>query len=380
MPPTSIMILTNLYYLYEKGAKKNQEDFIWPAPGTAVSENRVFIVCDGVGGSENGEIASRIIAEYTGNYLLQTPPASISTVYVNNLLAAAKEKLINYAQTEGLNKDMATTFALLVLFNDKAFICWCGDSRVYHIRNGDILYQTMDHSLVNTLVRNGEITEAEASVHPKKHFILKAITGDDTVSEADGHWITDLAEGDYFLLCTDGILENVTASDLKQWLTNPGMPNVDTLMQEKCRGKTRDNYSMYLVQVSLRMVPPKKRPKGKPRVLWMLLVALLLVASGLLFYFNRSGGMPVRSFPVGQDTGTIAQPDTVLIPGKNNAVAPADTDTTAKEIKNSGSADSGQVSRGKQLTHADSNHASQLPAGKKNVKRAKDSSAHGSQQ
>ena len=279
------MNLSHIYYLYEIGGKKNQEDYIWPSPGMAAASDKIFIVCDGVGGSENGEIASRIIAEHVGKSLLQTAPENISTNTVNNLLLEAKQKLAAYAAAGGLNNDMATTFSLLVLFPNKALIAWCGDSRVYHLRNGKILYKTSDHSLVNTLVKNGEITEAEALTHPQKHIILKAINGDDAPAEAEGHWINGVESGDYFLLCTDGLLENISDTDIET-LINPDNTNIVASIQERCAGKTRDNYSFYLLQTGLQQQElPQKIAKKSP-ALWLPILAALLLA-GAFYLFDK---------------------------------------------------------------------------------------------
>ncbi len=321
------MKLTSIYYLHEIGGKKNQEDYIWPPAGSALPDSKVFIICDGVGGSDNGEVASRMIAEYTGNKLSQALPAAISADYVNQLLAAAKENLLTYAAANGLNKEMATTFTLLVLFRNKAFIAWCGDSRVYHIRNGEVLYKTADHSLVNSLVKKGEITEAEAMTHPQKHIILKAITGDDASSEADTEWINDIAAGDYFMLCTDGLLENISDKDLKLLLNDHAASNTDIVaaMQAKCFGKTRDNYSMYLLQASpetLADTPVKKAGAKKPVMLVVLLA--LLVIGGLVFFFMKNAtatnAVPVvvkDSVASSADSSAQVKKDTVLEPGKS---------------------------------------------------------------
>jgi PPM family protein phosphatase len=212
------MQLSHIDYLYEIGGKKNQEDYIWPVSGAANPDSRVFIVCDGVGGSENGEIASRIISESMGAALKDIPVANITDQLIHERLTAAKRGLADYARTHQLSPDMATTFSLLVLGDTKSFIAWCGDSRVYHLRNGAVLYKTSDHSLVNTLLKKGEISEAEALSHPQKNVILKAIKADDSPVEVEHQWIGDIRPGDYFLLATDGLFENISEKEIKTLL------------------------------------------------------------------------------------------------------------------------------------------------------------------
>lgn len=269
------MDLTHIYFLQEIGEKSNQEDYIWPLAGSASLHDKVFIVCDGVGGSENGEIASRIISEYVGNAILKLDKPEMSGAVINELLLKARQVLVQYAVDNGLNTDMGTTFTLLVLSADKAFIAWCGDSRIYHIRNGEILYKTADHSLVNSLVKSGEITEEEALIHPRRNLILRAIKADETSVEADYHFIENLMEGDYLILCTDGLLENITDKHLKLLLIRNDNENIDLIksFQELCLGKTKDNYSMYLLRTGVFVKPAFY--KKKIVILSLLLVMLI---------------------------------------------------------------------------------------------------------
>ena len=289
------MTITNIYYLHEIGNKKTQEDYLWPPIGTATLNDQVFIVCDGVGGSQNGEVASRIIAEYVGNALKTAPNEQLTAEHITQLLYQAKDELIGYAVDNGLNQDMATTFSLVVLQTGRVFIAWCGDSRVYHIREGNILYQTEDHSLVHTLVKAGEITEAEAQHHPHKNIILHAIKANESIIEVAAHEITDVQDGDYFLLCTDGLLEQISSGDLQNMLQSGKGEYNDIIarFQEKCAGHTRDNYSMYLLQTG---TTGKKRPGGSSKNVFILLLLLILLASVLIVFYITTH--PVRINPL----------------------------------------------------------------------------------
>jgi protein phosphatase len=281
------MKLSNIYYLHEIGGKKNQEDYIWPPAGAATGSDRIFIVSDGVGGAENGELASRLISECMGAALQQIPAAHLNSEAINNLLKTAQHKLVDYARERSLNEDMATTFSLLVLNGSRAFISWCGDSRVYHIRNGKILYKTSDHSLVNTLVKSGEITEAEAAAHPQKNIILKAIRADYSPIEAEAIWVNNIEDGDYFLLCTDGLLENISDNDLESLIqkTNPEEEAMIYAFQQYCFNKTRDNYSMYLLQTgpgTAAGIPAKRK-----LLIGSLLVFFAILAAGGYYYYRN---------------------------------------------------------------------------------------------
>lgn len=336
------MNLTEIYYLHEIGGKKNNEDYIWPVPGTASPDDKIFIVCDGVGGSENGEIASKIVAQSVGTALLKAPTLEIDTPFVNQLLSDARQKLIDYARLHQLSTNMATTFSLLVFFRERAFLSWCGDSRVYHIRNGEILFKTDDHSLVSTLVKNGEITEEEARTHPQKNMLLKAVNADETDPEADGHWIEEVLDGDYFMLCTDGLLENIGDRDIKFLLEQNDRGSIDLVqsIQKFCYDKTRDNYSMYLVKVKTEENPiPAKKKKN---IGW-LLVLLILVLAVAAFAIKENYFMPAKVMnvviPTNINKDSLGNADSLLhenAPLHENA-APHDTlshrpDTPAAKI------------------------------------------------
>jgi serine/threonine protein phosphatase PrpC len=303
------MNLSNIYYLSEIGGKKNQEDYIWPLPGTATLQDRIFIVCDGVGGSESGEIASKIIAESVGNALTRIPVANISAAQINKELAAAKQKLVDYARVHRLSSEMATTFCMLVLSEQKSFISWSGDSRVYHFRNGEVIYKTSDHSLVNMLVNKGEISEEDALSHPQRNIILKAIKADDSPVEIEDNSITDIRNGDYFLLCTDGLFENLTDKDIEHLLKQNDKGNFDIInaIQQYCLNKTRDNYSMYLVKISIEKKPVRKRPKSVYLVLILILIVFLIIAGRKYFSGQARQTDPMVPVTVISDSAANSQ-------------------------------------------------------------------------
>ena len=332
------MDLTNIYFLNEVGSKANQEDSIWPSPGSATLHDKVFIVCDGVGGSEKGEVASRIISETVGGAILKLGNREMSAFLINSLLDQAQEILLQYAHRSGFSTDMATTLTLLVLSEKSVFISWCGDSRIYHIRNGQILYKTSDHSLVNSLIRNGEITEMEAITHPRKNIILKAIKADKSLIEADHHLIEDVQMGDYFLLCTDGLLENITDQDLVFLLkqNDKGSIDLEKGFRQFCENKTRDNYSMYLLRVHLN---PKPSGYKKKIIALSLFLALLILASIILLtvYLNKKNSVkkntPIKSTDTTTETITKQTASDSLLNSEKLNLTPEKEITTSDNTK-----------------------------------------------
>lgn len=244
----------------EIGRKDNQEDFLWPNPLTVTKENRVFVMCDGVGGQECGEVASQTAATALGTYLTEHHPTDVIVT------KADFEEALSYAYDEmdkvdnGAMRKMGTTMTCLVLHRGGALVAHIGDSRIYHVRPSlaskegrtGIIYQSADHSLVNDLLRAGEITEEEAVNFPQKNVITRAMQPHlERRYKADIYEIDDVQGGDFFFLCCDGVLEQLTNDKLGEILSN-GEWNDDakiSAIKAVCDGNTRDNYTCWLVPI-----------------------------------------------------------------------------------------------------------------------------------
>ena len=242
----------------EIGRKENQEDAIYPLPDDLNGKDRFFILCDGMGGHDSGEVASQTVCKALGKYLGSNKTAPITKDYF--------EKALNYAYDEldkkdtGAAKKMGTTMTCLYLHNQGYLAAHIGDSRIYHIRPNDtdirnnrlgIIYQTSDHSLVNDLIKIGELTEEEAKDFPKKNVITRAMQPNlNKRPKADVYNFTDIKKGDYFFLCCDGILEQLTNSRLCEILSMR-MNDEEKIkaIKDVCYNKTKDNYTCILIPI-----------------------------------------------------------------------------------------------------------------------------------
>ena len=240
-------------FLHEKGRRPNNEDSILPIDDSATSQDRLFIVCDGVGGANKGEIASRMVCDIFQVYFNESPTDFVDAKYLNDGLKFVEQKLTEYIEEHPECRGMATTLTV-VYFDDKnnrAVAGWCGDSRIYQIRNGKIKFVSDDHSLVNELVKRGEITAEEALVHPQRNVILRAISGQKSPTKIDVVELNDIQKDDYFLLCTDGILESIDNRILLTLLKNTScdIEDVNQKIKDLCSQYSNDNFSMYLLKV-----------------------------------------------------------------------------------------------------------------------------------
>ena len=237
----------------EIGRKDNQEDCIYPSAEVVSVQNKFFVLCDGMGGHENGEVASATVCDSLGRYLDEHQPED------GVMTPEQFKQALEYAYNELDKKDvggikkMGTTMTCLYLHQNGYLVAHIGDSRIYHIRpNTGIMYQSSDHSLVNDLLRAGELTEEEAINFPQKNIITRAMQPNlERRHKADVYSFNDIQKGDYFFLCSDGVLEQLTNDKLCEILATSNLSDCQKLNAIKniCDGKTKDNYTCYLIPV-----------------------------------------------------------------------------------------------------------------------------------
>ena len=196
----------------------HQEDCIYPSMEQLSDKERLFILCDGMGGHDSGEVASSTVCQTMSTYIVHHMATdTFSTSDLQQALTAAFDALD--AHDTSTAKKMGTTLALLKLHKEGGTIAHMGDSRVYHIRPGkseidtNILFVTEDHSLVNCLVKIGELTKEEARHSKQKNIITRAMQPHSSRPKPDITLITDIRPDDYFVLCSDGMLEQDEMED-----------------------------------------------------------------------------------------------------------------------------------------------------------------------
>jgi protein phosphatase len=235
----------------ERGYRLNNEDFIFPSPETVTTGQRLFLVCDGVGGAEKGEIASALACDHFQTYFSSMlGKIEPSADFIQKAIQYTEAHFDTYVHEHPEAAGMATTLTMLHIGISGITLAHVGDSRIYQFRNGEIIYQTEDHSLVNSWIKLGQLNQEEAARHPQRHTIVRAIQGTSQHTEADVALIQDIQPGDYFFLCTDGIMENFTNETLSSIFKRQLAPEIiKDILMESCDGKTHDNFSFYIIPI-----------------------------------------------------------------------------------------------------------------------------------
>lgn len=243
--------------LNEQGIRENQEDSVWPAVGTATEKCRTFAVCDGMGGHESGEVASNAVCTALSNFVAEHPQGPTTPAEVEQAIAGAYD-MLDRVDNSAASHRMGTTLTLLSLSDSEAICAHIGDSRIYQVRpaadgSATIVYKSSDHSLVNELVKANVITAEEALTHPKKNVITRAMQSIEGRRDAATLRRTNnVASGDYFLMCTDGVTEAVSDQAICEILADRNVSDEVKLASIKalCLSASHDNFSLYLVPVS----------------------------------------------------------------------------------------------------------------------------------
>ena len=232
---------------------------MFPDFGELKESDRLFIVCDGMGGHSAGEVASSTICKEMGESVLRQCPDAEGEFTDDNLRQALSDSIDALdLKDNGAEKKMGTTMTFLKLHDKGATIAHIGDSRVYHVRPGatpaetEILFQTVDHSLVNDLVKIGELTPEEAKHSKQKNIITRAIQPNmERRPRADIYHTHDIKPGDYFMLCSDGVLEQMEDDNIKYIFSDKvGGPEAKVDMLIQVTSQNHDNHTAILVRIN----------------------------------------------------------------------------------------------------------------------------------
>ena len=229
----------------ELGNRDNQEDSIiqW--------NNCLFVLCDGMGGHEKGEVASQTVCQSLVTWFEQNvnPDEPFTDDQLREAIEYAYHQLDQYA--DGNPRQMGTTLTLLYIGISGITAAHMGDSRIYHIRpNTGILYQSRDHSLVFDLFQSGEISYEEMCNFIQKNIITRAMTpGEDNRMRPDIIHISDIQTGDYFYMCSDGMLEQMSNNELEDLFSSEATDDDKRQQLIDATSKNQDNHSAWIIRV-----------------------------------------------------------------------------------------------------------------------------------
>ncbi|HWR50534.1 MAG TPA: protein phosphatase 2C domain-containing protein [Bryobacteraceae bacterium] len=191
-------------------------------PAVITAKGLLLIVADGMGGSEAGEVASRIAAHVisVSYYASTAKPAEALKIAFQE----ANSEIRRFAFDRPDWRGMGTTATAVAIVNGLAFCAHVGDSRLYLVRAGRIYRMTEDHSAVNEMVKRGAISQDEARRHADRNVILRALGGGDNIETALWNEPMSVGTGDRIVACTDGLHDVVADDEIRRAAEDGGPP------------------------------------------------------------------------------------------------------------------------------------------------------------
>jgi serine/threonine protein phosphatase PrpC len=237
----------------DKGRQRNaNEDSLFTRPP-------LFVVADGMGGAQAGEVASKTAAESFDRELPQAPPERL----LRETIEAANRTIHQRARNDPDLAGMGTTITAAIVDPEaeEVAIGHVGDSRAYRLRGGKLERLTRDHSLVEEMRRKGQLTDAQAADHPQRSIITRAL-GPEPEVEVDLQTVPAQA-GDVFLICSDGLTTMLGDEQIAQLLARATSMQsaVRALIDEANRAGGRDNITVVAFRVE-DAAAPQRAPEG----------------------------------------------------------------------------------------------------------------------
>jgi protein phosphatase len=205
-----------------------------------LADRGIWAVADGMGGHTLGDFASNAIV----TALTDIPPPS-SLEHFATETEARLQSVNRFLRNEAANRGaqiIGSTVVVLLACGRRCAYLWAGDSRIYLCRNGHLMQLTRDHSQVEELLACGSLTAEAAIHHPARNLITRAVGASDTL-DVDGEMI-EVADGDVFLLCSDGVSNEVTEQEIRSALVTGNCPQAaHELVEIALMRGGRDNIS-----------------------------------------------------------------------------------------------------------------------------------------
>ena len=208
----------------------------------------LYIVADGMGGHLAGEVASKMAVNVIKNFIYTHINSELDLEsLLKNAILEANKMILKKAQQNKEYLGMGTTVSIVYCTDNQFFWGHVGDSRIYLLRNDELIQITKDHSLVWDLLASGSITKSEANVHPQRNVLTRAVGVDKNLLVDTG--VCDLFKNDRLLLCTDGLTNMLNEDSIKKTISSKNIDlteSIDFLVSSAIAAGGSDNITVIL--------------------------------------------------------------------------------------------------------------------------------------
>ena len=228
--------------------RRINQDYVFCEVNAIGNLPNLFIVADGMGGHNAGDYASRFCVEFFTEHIKNSDITS-PIALIEEAITVTNDKLYEKSKQQADYEGMGTTFVAATICDNVMYVANIGDSRLYVISN-EIIQITEDHSLVQAMVKTGELDKDEAKSHPNKNIITRAL-GTNETAQPD-FFEVELDEGDIVLLCSDG-LTNMLNDETIEKIIRENADNLqaatEILVKQANENGGKDNITVIIVKV-----------------------------------------------------------------------------------------------------------------------------------
>lgn len=227
--------------------RESNQDYVYTSESPVGNLPNLFIVADGMGGHNAGDFASKYTVEQIVAYIDKAPMTSPVDL-IRGAVTKANASLMAQAKNDASMAGMGTTAVIATIIDGCMYVANIGDSRLYLLRD-EMEQITRDHSLVQEMVRMGEMDASEAKYHPDKNIITRAVGAFEDL-EID-FFEQHVEPGDVVLMCTDGLSNMVDDTDIRQIIQTGRdvVEKVQRLVEAANRGGGKDNITVALIEI-----------------------------------------------------------------------------------------------------------------------------------
>jgi PPM family protein phosphatase len=234
--------------------RTNNEDaasfFRYADQKIAQEKGCLLIVADGMGGHLAGEVASNMAVDIISEEYFKQQEGGVEQM-LSRAFSFANKRIFEMASGDSKYRGMGTTCTALVVLGSAIYFSQVGDSRAYMYKNKSIMRLTEDHTYVNELVKNGDITEAEAATHPQRNVLTNAMGTKPTLRIDTGRCEWQLEPNDRLLICSDGLYDYFTDIELGGMISYGNLQEVaDRLIDQAKKRGGKDNITVALAEIA----------------------------------------------------------------------------------------------------------------------------------
>ncbi|MEO6732573.1 MAG: Stp1/IreP family PP2C-type Ser/Thr phosphatase [Ferruginibacter sp.] len=209
----------------------------------------LLIVADGMGGHQAGEVASKMAVDIISEEYFKPTKETNKEKILSAAFNTANKKIFERASASEIHRGMGTTSTALVVLANTIYFAHSGDSRAYLYKNKSIIRLTEDHTYVQQLVNNGDISSEQADTHPQRNILTNAMGTKPTLRVDTGKCMVSFDENDRLLLCSDGLYDYLDDDELAQVLDTGSLQDAaDHFINEAKKRGGKDNITVVVAE------------------------------------------------------------------------------------------------------------------------------------